>query len=167
MSPQDLLTAYAEVALKHRLDPMECAALTIDSRTITDPVTAWDALRLLGPRTGWLQFQSWIVAFAENQLPEVQPDWGYLLAAEAIDEAGRSLHLRQVGAGEFRLVVATPQTVGNAGQEVFLSDRIAHLATEKAPGKQLWYRRYWRLDPARGALPYFAAFQGFATTEDH
>jgi len=164
MTTAELRAAHAEVARKHGLPPMACAALRVATRDCGDPETAWRALREHKPAEGWLQFQSRVATFMGGALPEPDPAWGLLLAAEAIDGSGRSLHVRQSEAGGLRLVIAEPADAADA-DEVFLTDSVRHLATDKAPGP-LRYRRYWRIDPAMGAVPVFAAFRGFARQED-
>ena len=167
MTPKDLLAAYTKMARRHHLSPMKRTVLKVESSTIGDPQTAWQELQRLAPLEGWVQFQSHLAAFGSGELPDAHADWGLLLAAEGIDSQGRSIHLRQDGAGGLKLVIAASQPIGAGamGQETYFADRVSHLATDKALGERVCYRRYWRLDSDLGAIPVFAAFQGFAPTE--
>lgn len=165
MNATELCVAYAEVARKHKLPPMTRAALQVETYDFADPETAWRALRERKPIEGWLQFQSQVATFLAGVLPEPDPAWGCLLAAEVIDGNRHSIHARQSETGGLRLVVAKPADVAADANDVFLTDSVCHLATDKALGP-LCYRRYWRIDPAIGVVPVFAAFQGFARQED-
>ena len=144
---------------------MGVARLSIATTQHLDPAVAWAQLQALAPLAGWLQFQSKVVTFAGGALPEPLPAWGVLLDAACHDAAGRRILLRSLGAGQLALVIALPE-IGETNSEVMLVDDHHHLATGKAPGHKLCYRRYWRIDPDRGAVPYFAAFQGFASKEE-
>ncbi len=165
MNATELGIAYAEVARKHKLPPMAPAALQVETEDFTDPESAWRALRERKPTEGWLLFQSHVTIFVRGLLPDPDPAWGFLLAAEVIDGNGHSIHVRQSETDGPRLVVAKPTDVAADVNEVFLTDHTRHLATDKAPGP-LCHRRYWRIDPAMGVAPVFAAFQGFARQED-
>lgn len=160
-----LCAAYAEVARKHALPPMALAALHGETHDFSDLEVAWEALRDRKPAEGWLQFQSHIAVFESGWLPQPDPDWGYLLAAEARNADGRSIHVRQSETGGLRLTIATPLVAAGDAENVFLTDDIRHLATDKAPGL-LCHRRYWRVESAMGVAPVFAAFQGFARQKD-
>lgn len=168
MTATELCAAYNEVARKHEehgLLPMTCAAVQVETDDFDDPEIAWRALRDCKPMEGWLQFQSQVITFLAGALPEPDPAWGCLLAAEAIDVQSRSIHLRPSAAGGLRLVIAGPADAAADAEDVFLTDQVRHLATDKALGP-LCYRRYWRIDPAMGVVPVFAVFQGFARQED-
>jgi len=119
------------------------------------------------PQQGWLQFQSHVLAFTAGDLPQPAPDWGVLLAAEAVDPNGCSIHLRQSGSGGWLFTVCTParEATAETDTDLALADEVTLMATDKAPGP-LHYRRYWQLDPETGAAPAFAAFIGFGPTED-
>lgn len=161
----ELGVAYAEVARKHGLPPMAPVALQVETHDLADPEGAWRALAERKPVEGWLLFQSHIAVFGSGSLPKPDPDWGCLLAAEVIDGNGHSIHVRQSETGGLRLVIAKPADVAADVNEVFLTDHVRYLATDKAPGS-LCYRRYWRIDPAMGVVSVFAGFQGFARQED-
>jgi hypothetical protein len=163
-----LAEAYAHITKRHGgLPAMMPGLLRVQPPQNLAPVSAWDALAASGPVEGWLQFQSRVVCFDQGQMPRPEPDWGLLLAAEAVDGRDRSYLLRQDGSGALLLVVAVPGA--EEGAEELLTDEVYQLATAKAPGKapcRLHYRRYWRCDSEMGLVPVFAAFLGFACTED-
>jgi len=163
MTAAELCAAYNKVARKHGLTQMAYAALQVETYDFDGPEAAWDALQKLEPTEGWLQFQSQVMTLPEA-LPEPDPNWGYLLAAEVIDDQGRSIHLRQSATGGMRLVLASPAEAADS-KEAFLTDQVQYLATDKAPGA-VCHRRYWRVDSALGVVPIFAAFQGFARDKD-
>ena len=165
MTAAKLCAAYAVVARKHALPPMALAALHVETHDFSDPEAAWEALRDRKPAEGWLQFQSHIAVFRSGSLPKPDPDWGCLLAAETLDAKGHSIHVRQAESGGLRLTIATPLAAAADTENVFLTDDVRHLATDKAPGL-LCHRRYWRVEPAMGVAPVFAAFQGFARRKD-
>lgn len=165
MSLAHTLDAYRCFAQQQGLRPMALASLRLEAQPLDTPEAAWAALQARQPLEGWLQFQSKTLVFAEGQLPEPEPDWGWLLDAEACDSAGRSLLIRTLSPGQLRLVIAEPQAAG-AGERDYLTDEVRHWATgkvlERAKRRFLRYRRYWRQDDLDGLLPCFAAFQGFA-----
>lgn len=162
MSLDALAAAYARVARAQGLPAMTLGTLAVETRTLTDPATVWDAFKAEGPKEGWLQFQSRVEVFRGGASPEPKPDWGYLLAAEGVDGSGRSLQVRPGPGGTPLLVIATPN---GPGADTFLTDEVEHLAARDGLGS-LRYRRYWRQDPEIGPVPAFAAFLGFARTED-
>ncbi|WP_295888519.1 hypothetical protein [uncultured Thiohalocapsa sp.] len=162
MSPDTLLTAYAEIAQRHGLPHLEPATLALTPTPCADPDAAWQALVADRPHAGWLQFQSQVLCFDNGELPASAPDWGGLLAAEAVTTDRRSLLLRQTGNG-LLLVTATPNPA-DASSEALLAEDLQRLATARAPGA-LCYRRYWRREPELGLRPYFAAFTGFAPAD--
>ncbi len=165
MTPLELSRAYARVAGRHDLPSLTPAGCDIQTRELGDPDSAFSELRRQAPREGWLQFQSQVAAFSAGELPQPAPDWGVLLAAEAVDANGRSTHLRQSGAGNWLLVHCSPKADAPGTNGLVLTDEVRLLATDKAPGPLL-YRRYWRLDPETGATPAFAAFIGFGPKEE-
>lgn len=162
MTPQQLAMAYARVAQRKCLPEMRLATLAIQRRDIADPAEAWADFRDLAPREGWVQFQSKVVVFTGIALPELDPAWGFLLAAEGVDAQGRSIALRQGPQGAPLLVIATPKA---PGAETYLVDEVTHLGTGAAPGP-LRYRRYWSTTGDMGPVPVFAAFIGFGPKED-
>ena len=164
MNLDTLSAAYSRVRQAHDqgLPDMTLGTLAVQTRTLSDPATAWDAFKAEGPQEAWLQFQSRVETFRGGALPKPEPDWGYLLAAEGVDGAGRSLQVRPGSDGTLLLVVATP---GGPGAEPFLTDKVYHLAARPGLGS-LSYCRYWRQDLEMGPVPAFAAFLGFTCTED-
>jgi len=164
MNPATLADAYAEVARRHvGLPEMTPGWLAAQPAQSLDPPGAWETLKTLKPVEGWLQFQSCVTCFDQGRMPEPEPQWGFLLAAEAVDAESRSCLIRQDGTGGLLLIVAT--SGASEGAEELLTDEVFQLATGKAPGR-LHYRRYWCRDPEMGFVPCFAAFLGFARTED-
>jgi hypothetical protein len=162
MKIEQLCEAYNRIARQNRqygLQTMECSDLTVTTEDLPTPEAAWTRVQALKPVAGWLQFQSWVKTFKDGQLPDPQPEWGSLLDAELIDAAGHSIRLRTVSPAALRLVIAQPRSPGEESGP-YLSDTVRQLGTGKAAG-DLKYRRYWQLDPDRGAVPVFAAFQGF------
>jgi hypothetical protein len=160
MNLEDLVDAYGRIADSHALPAMSPARLKVSRQSLDNPEAAWAALQSLAPLEGWLQFQSIVQCFADGALPEPEPDWGWLLAAEAVDGEGRSHLIRQDGHRGLILVTCDPRPEGT---ETLLADEVEPLATAKAPGR-LRYRRYWRRDPEMGLAPALAAFIGFART---
>jgi hypothetical protein len=177
MNQGALLKAYGRMADRHGLPPMVAASAQIGRLAGLGPADAWARLSAFGPHQGWLQFQSRVLAYAGGSLPRPDADWGHLLAAEAVDDAGRSLSLGQDGRGGFQLTVVSPDdapaSAGVAGAQVSrltgLADQVRHRATDRVPGpaadKALHYTRYWQADPERGLIPVLAAFIGFSSEE--
>lgn len=161
MNLEALAEAYGRIPGRHALPVMFSAQMTTSRQTLSSPEDAWAALQGLAPLEGWLQFQSIVQCFAGGALPEAKPDWGLLLAAEAVDREGRSHFIRQDGLGGLILVTYDPRPT--KGAEAWLADEVEQLATAKAPGR-LCYRRYWRRDPDMGLVPAIAAFIGFTRT---
>lgn len=168
MPLEQTLDAYRRFAKRQGLPDMYLAGLKVETRDLEDPGSAWSALKAEYPLEGWLLFQSQVVVFAEHSLPEPEPAWGLLLAAETYDEGGRSLSIRTLAPGRLRLVIAEHQPNGTD----YLADEVKHWATgkvlertgkvlERTGCRFLHYRRYWRRDPQDGLVPFFAAFRGF------
>lgn len=162
MRLEQTLAAYRRFAKRQGLPEMQLAGLKVETRDLDDPASAWSALKAEYPLEGWLLFQSRVAVFAAHSLPEPEPDWGLLLAAETYDEGGRSLSIRTLTPGRLRLVLAEHQPNGTD----YLADEVKHWATGKVLAEPiccrfLRYRRYWRQDPRDGLLPFFAAFRGF------
>lgn len=179
MTVKALLDAYREVARKHDLPPMEggtttvvsCATLAPGPTSAADS-DAWRFVSALAPRQGWMQFQSRVVAFKNGEIPTPAPDWGFLLAAEAVLPDGRATVIGPDGRGTLQAVVlahsavrAETDTVTNATPAII--DRVRHRATGSIPDahRGVNYIRYWRADPERGLVPVVAAFAGFAPPE--
>jgi hypothetical protein len=167
MTPAQFSQAYARVAMAHGLPALEPARCHVQTQMMSEPAQILMELRQRQLQQGWLQFQSQVTTFIAGAVPEPAPDWGVLLAAEAVDAAGRSIHLRQHGTGGWLLTVCTPadDTSAEVEDDLVLADEVTQLPTDRAPGP-LRYRRYWSLDPATGSIPRFAAFIGFVLRED-
>lgn len=158
MTNRDICDAYNRLARNHKLPAMGLQTLQVHTQDYADPEAAWKAWQQIAPEAGWLQFQSNVSVFAQGSLPRTEPGWGLLLEAEACHQDGRALQLRTLGPTGLRLVIATP----GHGHTEYLTDEVRQLATGKVGYDYLRYRRYWRLDSDRGALPVFAAFLGFS-----
>lgn len=165
----DILSAYHAVKSavdsdckdkKTHLPEMRRGGFVSSSQPIAQPEDVWTTLTALAPRQGWLLFQSAQRAFVDG-LPERDPAWGVLLAAEGYTErdgATVSFALDQDGRGGWTLTTYTHEGEGDD-----LCDEIAQLShnpSKTGPGK-LTYRRYWRLDPEQGYLQAAACFIGF------
>jgi hypothetical protein len=159
MNLEELAEAYGRIAGRHALPRVSPAHLRVSRQSLDNPQAAWTALQAVAPLEGWLQFQSIVQCFSGRALPKPEPDWGLLLAAEAVDGEGRSHLIRQDGSGGMVLVTCDPNA--DEGGETWLADEVEQLAAGKAPGR-LRYRRYWRRDPEMGLAPALAAFIGFA-----
>lgn len=156
----DILNAYRAIAAKHGLPLMHAGGYRPHNDPIATPDEAWNRLASLGPRQGWLLFQSAQMLFVES-LPERNPAWGVLLAAEGYTEHGGtplSIAMEQDGRGGWNLTTYT-----HLGEGEFLYDELEQLAHNQGrdgPGR-LKYRRYWRHDPRQGYLQAAACFIGF------
>ncbi len=121
--------------------------------------SAEDALARLvafGPKEGWAGFQSANRTFTETP-PAMDHTTGMMLAAEAVNAAGESLHIRYGGTGNW---IATRYTPAAGGEYQYLCDTVALIAIDDELNR-LRYRRYWRIDRERGAEPFAACFIGF------
>jgi hypothetical protein len=174
MSMQPVADAWNRVVETHsELPKLALCQLQVARADYEHPRQAWDALKAMPLREGWLLFQSHVACFADGQIPAAQADWGCLLAAEAItnEAQARSILVRQDGNGGLFLVTLTPGT--GTGAEDYLADEVSQLATGKVAhalglkdatkdSAKLRYRRYWRPDEASGFRPALAAFIGFS-----
>lgn len=166
----DILNAYHAVKaavdsdLKDKeshLPVMRHGAYAIGSETFTEPNAVWARLVALAPRQGWLLFQSRQMAFVDG-LPERDPAWGVLLAAEGYTEqdgATVSLALDQDGRGGWALTTYTHEGQGDDLYDE--PEQLAHNPSKTGPGT-LRYRRYWQLDPDQGYTQAAACFIGFS-----
>ncbi len=156
----DILDAYRIVARKHDLPPMQSGGYRPHDDPIATPDAAWNRLASINPRQGWLLFQSAQMAFLDG-LPERNPAWGVLLAAEGYAEhegAPVSIALEQDGRGGWVLTTFT-----HLGEGDCLWDKPEQLAYNRGtegPGR-LKYRRYWRYDEQQGYVQAAACFMGF------
>lgn len=136
------LPAMRAAGLAHHLTPHHSAQ------------AVWAALQALGPRQGWLQFQSLQLSFTDG-LPEAHPEWGALLRAEAVTAQGDSLAVHRLGADRWNLL-----RFEHLPQGELLCDSVQHLGHNPALGA-LRYRRYWRPDTELGPVQITACFIGF------
>ena len=151
----DILHAYQKVANEPAdLPTMQRGSFDANTSRYNDPTTLWDALQALAPQQGWIQFQSHQCAF-QNSLPEPEEHWGQLLAAEACDANGNSIHLSQNNQGGWLISHYQHQTSGE-----MLCDETTQLAYDLKLS-QLRYRRYWRHEPGQGYVQTLACFIGF------
>lgn len=154
----DILNAYQTLAARHGLPGMQTGGYEPASVAIATPGEAWRKLAALDPRQGWLLFQSKQLAFVDG-LPERDPSWGILLAAEAyteIDGARVSIALEQDGSGGWVLARCT-----HTGEGEYLQDELQQLAHNPSGPSKLKYRCYWRLDKQQGYVQAAACFLGF------
>lgn len=190
MSPQELLTRYRALPGTLELPAMGIARLAIGTHTLREPDAVVEALAQLPPVAGWACLQSRVIHWEAGTSGTAQPGstataadasdrargigerlrsaqtdgGGLLLSAEAIDDNGHSLHVRQDGRGGWRVIRFTP----DAG-DTYLTDQIALLRHRNDPGKRrnpgkLHYQRYWAVEPdsAHGVRQLAARFIGFA-----
>ena len=164
MTPEQCLDAHCNLAGEtHRTpwagafaEPMARAGLHLETRSFEAADEAWAALREAAPHAGWLQCQSHQQAFFDG-LPERDPAWGAPLAAEAVVSEDETLRLHFDGRWHLTRCRHLPE--GD-----YLCDRVRHLV--HGHPKRLVYRRYWRLDPARGAVQAHAVLAGIEDMED-
>lgn len=164
MTPEQCLDAHRKLAGKTHRTPwagafaesMEAAGLHLETRSFEVADEAWAALQEAAPRAGWLQCQSHQQAFFDG-LPARDAAWGVPLAAEAVVYEDETLRLRFDGRWHLTRCRHLPE--GD-----YLCDRVRHLI--HGHRKHLVYRRYWRLDPARGAVQAHAVLAGIEDMED-
>ncbi len=164
MDAHTLLELYHKVAGgENRLPKMENQTFTLKATPIEPPLAsaeeAYSALEDFSPTQGWVGFQSVDRSFTAGDLPPMDIETGKLLAAEAVNAKGESLHIRYDGAGGW---------IGARYVAVVGGDRLADIMVHFANGKtndkklgKLRYRRFWRIDPEHGTEPYAACFIGF------
>ncbi|HGG58475.1 MAG TPA: hypothetical protein ENK26_00970, partial [Gammaproteobacteria bacterium] len=117
----ETLNAYQQFRKSAKLPRMSQGAPKQESAlTLTNPDKNWAALQNAKPRQGWLQFQSHQQYFTDGP-PNPEPDWGCLLAAEAITTQGHSLSLRQTPGQGWTLATHSHDQHGNG-----LCDEVRH-----------------------------------------
>ena len=165
MTPEQCLDAHRKLVRETQgspwadafAEPMETAGLHLeDPRSFEAADEAWAALSEAAPRAGWMQCQSHQQAFFDG-LPERDPAWGVPLAAEAVVSEDETLRLHFDG--RWHLTRCRHLLEGD-----YLCDRVRHLV--HGHRKRLVYRRYWRLDPNRGAVQAHAVLAGIEDMED-
>lgn len=155
----ELINTYRSLQSKVQLPPMNSGAPRLEKqKVIDDPAAIWEAFTLFKPTQGWLQFQSHQTHFIDGP-PEPQTHWGLLLNAEAVDEQGQSLVLRQNGKGGWILSVYRHDEHGDG-----LWDEVCH-RLHGADG-QLRYRRYWKKEANRGAVQRLACLIAIEAPKD-
>ncbi len=155
----ETLDAYQKISQKTGLPDMAQGAPKQKSReTWTDPDKVWAALQKARPTQGWLQFQSHQQYFTGG-LPKPKPDWGCLLAAEAVTDDGHSLILRQYSGPGWLLTTHSHDEKGDG-----LYDEIRH-RLHGANGF-LVYRRYWSDDAERGFIQQLCLLSAIEIHDD-
>ena len=155
----ETLDAYRKFHESAKLPPMWQGAPRLENtRTLTDPDEVWAQLQDEEPTQGWLQFQSHQQYFIAG-LPTPEPDWGCLLAAEAVTSQGHSLVLRH-GAGQGWLL--TTHSHDEQGNDLY--DEVRH-RLHSANGF-LVYRRYWSDDAERGFIQQLCLLSAIEIHDD-
>ena len=155
----ELLNAYQQFRESAKLPPMWQGAPKLENTlTLTDPDDVWAQLQNKAPTQGWLQFQSHQQYFTAG-LPAPEPDWGYLLAAEAVTGQGHSLTLRQ---GADQGWILTTHSHDEQGSELY--DEVRH-RLHGANGF-LVYRRYWRDTAERGVIQHLTLLTAIEINAD-
>ena len=150
----EILKAYSTLQQAQKLPKMQLGGVKVECRSFNDPQALWKELQSHQPSQGWLMFQSTQMPF-QGGLPERQPDWGWLLACEAVNADGDSLAILQDGQGGWRLIeyIADADMPG-------LWDEVRQFAHAPDKGK-LCYRRYWADEQEQGFVQKHACFIGF------
>lgn len=142
-----------KAAQRWGLASMATCGLETTHEDFDNAETAWRALAQTAPQAGWIQWQSHQKHFHDG-LPEPNPDWGALIAAETVVSDTESLRLDYLD-GRWRLTCYRHDPNGDA----YLCDETRHLL-HGARDRYLHYRRYWKLDEHQGALQTGAVFIG-------
>jgi len=156
----DLVAQYRALAKALELPDMNPGSIRREGAH--DFTTGWETLAYLQnakPKFGWLLFQSWQGSFSEG-LPEVEDKWGNLLAAEVVLSNGETAIVEQRSGTGWRIIRLAHDDHGDG-----LWDRCAHLS-RRPINDRLVYRRYWRLDAARGAVQVGAVLETIEKGEE-
>lgn len=158
MNIAELEQCYNTLATRYKLPSLAPATLTMESTTVTRLEELLLAIETFAPLQGWICYQSKVHSFWHGE-PWRLADVGLPLSGEFIDDNGNALHLRQNGSGGWLLTryLHNGTTTENSN---YLSDDITQLGNSHAPGP-LCYRRFWRIDPEQGVIPFAACFTGF------
>ncbi|MEW5892444.1 MAG: hypothetical protein AB1697_04825 [Pseudomonadota bacterium] len=157
---RQLLDDYGQVARRHDLPPMRLERLVRRVQTCDSWQEALARLAAFTPASGWLQYQSRVLAFEDGTLPTPGPEAGALLEAEAARQDA-SLHVRRDGMGRWLVIeMRDSETEG----EPCLAEDLRLLGAGAAPG-DLHYIRYWQADAALGMRQVTARFAGFLARE--
>lgn len=150
----DILKAYSTLQQSQKLPEMHPGGVKVSSQRYADTQALWAALESHHPTQGWLMFQSTQMPFHDG-LPQRQPDWGWLLACEAVNADGDSLAILQDGQGGWRLI----EYIADADMHG-LWDEMRQIVHAKDTG-ELCYRRYWVDEQEQGFVQKHACFIGF------
>ncbi|WP_058556337.1 hypothetical protein [Thiohalocapsa sp. ML1] len=161
IEPEALLELYRKVAASQqaKLPPMEPRTYDLaipEAPPLNSAEAARARLVAFKPSQGWVGFQSANRVIDERGVPDMDDQTGWLLAAEACNTDGASMHIRYDGAGGWQ-VTEYRQSVGGP----YLSDIVTQVAHKVSLGAYLRYRRFWRIDPMHGAQIHAACFIGF------
>jgi hypothetical protein len=139
------------------LGPYRPVALAIDAQALEgrDPATIAAAVVAFRPLEGWLWGDDLgPVAFRDGQLPVIR---GRLFAAQMVDAAGSSGHLRHVDGDRWIWTVYREYE----GTDMLAED-VRQMAREPITNaKHLRYCRYWRLTEGEPSTVAAARFMGF------
>jgi hypothetical protein len=151
----EILQAYMQLHARNASLPvMRRGSVEVRATSLGDPAGLWQELARWEPVQGWLMFQSIQLAFHQG-LFEPRPEWGQLLACEAVNGDGDGLALLSDGRGGWRLLEFLHRQEGPG-----LWDEVRQYARTPDNGK-LVYRRYWQETPERGFEQQHAVFIGF------
>lgn len=153
MNATELLALYSKVP---DLPPMQLYSLSITPERINSVVKVYEQLVDFQSTQGWTGFRSANHFFTDGQILVMDGETGPLLAAEAVNANGDSLHIRYDGAGKW-IVTRYATVKGND----FLADSVEHIARIDTKLGKLRYRRFWRIGQKHGAEPFAACFIGF------
>lgn len=165
MTPAELADAFERLrndgkAKSWQLNAVAAASLEATHEDFDTAGAAWDALAQAAPRAGWVQWQSHQTVFQEGKLPQPEPGWGALLAAEATVTETDSLHLAYLD-GRWRLTRCRHIEESDA----YLCDETHHLL-HGAKDRHLRYRRYWTIDAEQGAVLARAVLIGISRNRE-
>jgi len=159
MKPEALLQAYRQMPKDMGLPDMEIGRVSWECQRLASRPAVLAKIQGFQPDAAWIGFQDTNIFIDGGGVGESYPDThGEVLSAECWNGKTRqSLHIRHDGHPEGAWL-ATCFQAGEGGD--YLADGFALIATEKTLGK-LKYRRYWKIDPERGAEVFLACFVGF------
>ncbi|MEA5446823.1 hypothetical protein VCB98_13430 [Gammaproteobacteria bacterium AB-CW1] len=138
------------------LPEFRASGLEMEHETIQSHEALIQQLEAFEPTAGWLQCQSrqWLFRDGLPDMKSAAEQHGELLSAEAVNDRGQSLAIRQDARGGWHLTRLTPEAEGP-----YLCDTVSHRAATEA-GQHLHYRRYWRHDKDLGFRPFTAGLIG-------
>ncbi len=155
----ETLDAYEKFRESAKLPRMWQGAPKLENMlTLTEPDEVWAELQVKVPTEGWLQFQSCQQYFTDG-LPTPEPDWGCLLAAEAVTAQGHSLSLRQNTGQGWTLATHSHDEQGTG-----LCDEVRHRL--HGVNGNLVYRRYWSDAGERGYIQHLTLLTAIEINAD-